>query len=136
MSIEKIICPNCNRTLRRLNSYHYCKEVVIDDLFIKKTDDIVLAFDRLLQIVADWEGVEISGTKNCIVFVRNKTFLVAKPMTKYLEIKFYNKVQIEDEELYKCQVWNSKYEGIIRIQNENELKPKHVQYFKNSYLIS
>jgi hypothetical protein len=136
MSIQKIICPNCNRTIRSLNSIHYCKEVVIDDLFVKKNDEVVLAFDRLLQMVADWEGVEISGTKNCIVFVRNKTFLVAKPMTKCLEIKFYADKQIEDEELYKCHLWNSKYECILRIQNENELKPRHTQFFKNSYLIS
>jgi hypothetical protein len=136
MRNEKVICPNCNRVLRSLNGYHYCKEVAIDDLFINKSDEIVLAFDRLLLTVADWEDTEISGTKNCIVFVRNKTFLVAKPMTKCLEIKFYSNELIEDDELYKCHLWNSKYEGIVRIQNENQLKPKHFQYFKNSYLIS
>jgi hypothetical protein len=136
MSIAKIICPNCNRNIRSLNSYHYCKEVVIDDLFVKKSDDVVVAFDKLLQMVADWDDIEISGTKNCIVFVRNKTFLVAKPMAKCLEIKFYANAPIEDEELYKCQLWNSKYEGIIRVQSESDLKPKYLQYFKQSYLIS
>lgn len=136
MKNEKVICPNCNRVLRSLNSYHYCKEVAIDDLFINKSDEIVLAFDRLLLTVAEWTDVEISGTKNCIVFLRNKTFLVAKPMTKCLEIKFYTNELIEDDELYKCHLWNSKYEGIVRIENENQLKSKHFQYFKNSYLIS
>ena len=57
-------------------------------------------------------------------------------MTKSLEIKFYANEPIEDEDLYKCQVWNSKYEGIIRVVNENQLKSKHFQYFKSSYLIS
>jgi hypothetical protein len=121
MSKEKSICPLCKRVLRNANAWHYCKQVSIDDLFLHKSDAIILVFDRLLQKVADWQDVEISGTKNCVVFVRNKTFLVAKPMTKYLEIKFYV---------------NELIDGILRIQNENELKPKHFQYFRESYLIS
>jgi hypothetical protein len=136
MSTQNVICPHCNRSIRSLTSVHYCKEVPIDDLFITKSDELVLAFDRLLSMVADWQAVEISGTKNCIVFVRKKTFLVVKPMTKCLEIKFYAEEQIEDEGLYKCQLWNSKYEGILRIQTENDLKPKHAEYFRKSYLIS
>jgi Domain of unknown function (DUF5655) len=136
MTKEKYICPSCNRVLRTKNAWHYCKEVIIDDLFMNKSDEILLAFDRLLQVVAEWQNVEISATKNCVVFVNNKTFLVAKPLTRFLELKFYSKEHIEDEELYKLQLWGSKYEGIIRIKNENELKPKHFQYFKNSYRIS
>ncbi len=133
---EKIICSKCKRALINLNSYHYCKEVAIDDLFHKKSDEILLAFDKLLEQLSSFKNVDISATKNCIVFVKNKTFVVAKPMTKCLEIKFYSKEYIEDEDLYKCNLWNSKYEGIIRIKNEHEFKPKYFHYFKNSYLIS
>lgn len=133
---ERVICPKCKRRLRNFNSYHYCKEVAIDELFIKKSDEIILIFDKLLEYVSLFENIEISATKNCIVFVRNKTFLVLKPMTKFLEIKFYSNEPIDDYELYKCHLWNSKYEGIIRLQNENEFKSKHFQYFKNSYQIS
>jgi hypothetical protein len=136
LSIERIICPHCNRALKSLNTYHYCKEVNIDDLFFKKPDEVLLVFDKLLQEVAEWDDVDVSATKNCVVFVRNKTFLVAKPMTKFLEVKFYAKEVIEDGELYKCHLWNSKYEGIVRLRDENELTAKHIQYFKESYLIS
>jgi hypothetical protein len=136
MKTERIICPNCKRSIPNLKSYHYCKEVAIDELFLKKSDEVVLVFDRLLEHLSAYENVEISATKNCIVFVRNKTFVVAKPMSKCLEIKFYSNVPINDEELYKCHLWSSKYESIIRIENESQLRPKHFQYFKNSYLIS
>ncbi|MBQ0907950.1 hypothetical protein KBJ98_04465 [Flavobacterium sp. F-328] len=136
MKTERIICPNCKRSIPKLKSYHYCKEVAIDELFLKKSDEVVLVFDRLLEHLSAYENVEISATKNCIVFVRNKTFVVAKPMTKCLEIKFYSNVPINDEELYKYHLWSSKYESIIRIENESQLRPKHFQYFKNSYLIS
>ena len=136
MKSERIICPKCNRSIQNLNSFHYCKEVAIDDLFLKKSDEIVLAFDKLLEHLAEYENIDISATKNCVVFVRNKTFVVAKPMTKCLEIKFYSNEPIEESDLYKCQLWSSKYESIIRIENESQLKEKHFQYFKNSYSIS
>ena len=136
MAIKRVICPLCKRSLRSASAWHYCKEVSIDDLFIHKPDEIVLAFDRLLEIVMDWHDIEISATKNCVVFVRNKTFLVAKPMTKFLEIKFYSNELIEDDDLYQCHLWSSKYEGIIRVVNENELINKFVNYFKSSYQIS
>lgn len=136
MKTERIICPNCKRSIPNLNSYHYCKEVAIDELFLKKSDEVVLVFDRLLEHLSTYENVEISATKNCIVFVRNKTFVVAKPMTKCLEIKFYSNEPIDDAELYKCHLWSSKFESIIRIANESQIRPKHFQYFKNSYLIS
>ena len=130
------ICPKCNRTLSNSNSYHYCKEVAIDDLFINKSDEIVLIFDRLLEQLFSLENVAISATKNCKVFVHHKTFVVAKPMAKCLEIKFYANEIIDDEDLYKCHLWNSKYECILRLQTENDFKPKYNQYFKNSYFIS
>ncbi|MFY7732728.1 MAG: DUF5655 domain-containing protein [Bacteroidia bacterium] len=133
---EKFTCPQCKRVLRSLNSYHYCKEVAIDDLFLNKSDEIVLIFDKLLAYLSSFENIEISATKNCIVFVRNKTFLVAKPMTKCLEIKFYANEPIDDNELYKCHLWSSKYEAILRLQTVNEFKEKHFQYFNNSYQIS
>ena len=88
--LEKHTCPNCKRALRSASAWHYCKEVAIDDLFLNKTDEIVLAFDRIYQNYLDNEEVEISATKNCVVFLRNKTFLVVKPMKKWLEVKFYS----------------------------------------------
>lgn len=134
--MEKMICPSCKRKLRNINAWHYCKEVAIDDLFLNKSDEIVLAFDAILEKIAQWEQVEISATKNCIVFVRNKTFLVIKPLTKCLEVKFYSQDVIEDDDLYKCELWNSKFACIIRIERESGLQTKFFQYFKNSYQIS
>lgn len=136
MNTEIAICHKCNRQLRNINAWHYCAEVSIDDLFADKPDDVVLVFDELLQKISSWDNVAISATKNCVVFVKNKTFLVVKPMSKCLEIKFYSTDLIEDEELYKCSLWNSKYEGVIRLQNTQQLKSKVFNYIKESYKIS
>lgn len=131
-----MICPKCNRQLRNMNAWHYCAEVSMDELFADKSDEIVLLFDELLQKVSVWDDVAVSATKNCVVFVKNKTFLVLKPMVKYLEVKFYAKEHIDDEQLYKCHLWNSKYEGIVRLQNVQQLNTKIFNYIKDSYQIS
>ncbi len=136
MKNEITFCPKCNRQLRNINAWHYCAEVSIDDLFIDKPDDVVLVFDELLQKISVWDNVAVSATKNCVVFVKNKTFLVVKPMTKCLEVKFYATDPIEDEELYRCSLWNSKYEGIIRLQNSQQLSAKIFNYIKESYKMS
>lgn len=136
MTTSRTVCPNCKRVLRNVNTWHYCKEVEIDTLFIDKSDEIVLAFDQILQVVADWENVELSATKNCVVFIRNKTFLVIKPMKKWLEVKFYSNEMIDDEDLHKCELWSSKYQGILRLENKEQIKTNYFHYFKSSYLIS
>lgn len=134
--MTQTICPNCKRTLRNVNAWHYCKEVEIDDLFLDKSDEIVLAFDRIMQQVSEWEVVSVSGTKNCVVFVRNKTFLVIKPMKKWLEVKFYSEKVIDDDALHKCHAWNSKFECIFRFENEHQIANSFFDYFKKSYEIS
>ena len=136
MDKEIAICPNCNRQLRNINAWHYCAEVSMDELFADKSDDILLAFDTVLEKVSAWDNVAVSATKNCVVFVKNKTFLVVKPMTKCLEIKFYSKEPIDDEQIHKCNLWNSKYEGVIRLQNTQQLNSKIFNYIKESYQIS
>ena len=134
--MEKIVCPHCERKLRNINAWHYCQKIEIDELFVDKSDEVVLAFDTILQQVSSWENVEISATKNCIVFVKNKTFLVLKPMKKHLEAKFYSNIFLDDETLYKCSIWNSKFEGIMRFENENQLSQNFFDYVKKSYQIS
>ena len=48
-AMEGVICLKCKRKLRNINAWYYCQEVDIDDLFLNKSDDIVLAFDRRCQ---------------------------------------------------------------------------------------
>lgn len=62
--MSRTICSKCNRSLRSINAYHYCKEVEIDELFLNKSDEIVLAFDKLLEHTLFGEDIEMSATKN------------------------------------------------------------------------
>jgi hypothetical protein len=133
--IKRHVCPNCNRVLRSANAWHYCAEVEIDDLFLDKTDEIVLAFDNIYQHYMDREDVDISATKNCVVFLRNKTFLVIKPMKKWLEVKFFSEEFIEDDSLHKFGKQGKNYYGILRFESEHEINQRYREYFQASYEI-
>ncbi len=134
--MQRATCPKCKRVLRNINAWHYCKQVDIDDLFVNKPDGVILAFDKILSEVADWKDVEISATKNCVVFVRRITFLVIKPMRKCLEVKFFSDNPIDEIKLHKREKLNSKYQGIARFHNEQDIPANVINLIRHSYLIS
>src|ERR1700760_3587164 len=84
------ICPNCDRELPNPGQRHYCARVSLVSLFKGRPAELILVFDKILAEVADWEGVLVGTTPNCIVFTRRLTFLVIRPMKKELDIKFYS----------------------------------------------
>jgi len=133
--VERYICRKCKRVLRSKKAWHYCAEVAIDDLFVDKTDEIVLVFDRIYQHYLDWEDVDISATKNCVVFLRNKTFLVVKPMKKWLEVKFFSDRVIEDDSFHKFNLYGAKYHAIVRFEHEDQVDARFLEYFDASYEI-
>jgi len=134
--MEKVICPKCKRPLSRANAWHYCQEVAIDSLFLNKSDAVVLAFDTIFREVSEWDDTAYSATKNCIVFIRHKTFLVLKPMKNWLEVKFFSDTVIEEDRLYKQQQRGKRYEGIFRFEFEEQIDPKFFQLFRTSFDIS
>ena len=136
MNSERHICPKCERVLRSPKAWHYCKKVSIDDLFLDKSDELVLAFDAILQAVSPWPDVEISATKNCVVFTHKKAFLIIKPMKSCLEIKFNSKSAPEDEDLHKVVEYGRSYYAFYRIQNEFQLTDRMLDNFRSYYEIS
>jgi len=132
---EKAICPKCHRPLSRANAWHYCVEVDIDSLFLDKPDSVVLAFDTIFQQVSGWEDSAYSATKNCIVFIHNKTYLVLKPMKKWLEVKFFSDTPIDEERLHKQTHHGKRYIGIFRFEYEEQIDPKYFELFRRSFEI-
>jgi hypothetical protein len=129
-------CPNCERELRNANQWHFCLKVDIDDLFKNKDAELEFIFDKLLADVIEWDNVIVSATKNCIVFVHNKTFLVIKPMKKQLDIKFYSDKALNEFPIIRSSLWSSKFENHIRMASLDELTPKVYSLIKQSYQIS
>jgi len=112
---------------------HYCIKVSLDDLLKGQSDELVLAVDKLLAEIADWDGVTISCSKNYIVFVRNKTFFLIKPMKGLLDLKFYSAKPLEDSIVTKSTLYSKKYENHIRLTSLDKLTPRVYALIKQSY---
>lgn len=128
-------CPKCERELKNPNQWHNCVKVSIDSLFEGKAEELVFVFDKLLAEIVDWENVAVSATKNCIVFVRNQTFLIIKPMKKELDLKFYSTIPLEDEPILKSIAYSGKFENHIRVSTLEDVTPIVYNFIKQSYLL-
>lgn len=115
-------CPKCEREFPKPEQMHYCARVSLDSLFAGRPPDMVLAFDKILAEVADWDGVLVGTTPNCIVFTHRLTFLVIRPMKKWLEVKYYAKDSAGKKE-----------EKRVRITSAEELQPQLFRYIRESY---
>jgi hypothetical protein len=126
-------CPKCERELKKPNQIHFCIKVSLDDLLKGQSEELVLAVDKLLAEIANWEGVTISCSKNYIVFVRNRTFFLIKPMKGLLDLKFYSTRLPEDSIVTKSTLYSKKYENHIRLTSLDKLTPGVFALIKQSY---
>jgi hypothetical protein len=126
-------CPKCDRILKNKNQWHCCINQDIDNLFQNKEGDLVHAFDKILSYVYDLENVEISATKNCIVFFKTQTFLVIKPMKTLLNIKFYLKEPFNGYPILKTARYGKHYEHHIRIAKIEEVNETLFKFIEQSH---
>lgn len=126
-------CPKCARTLKNTNQWHCCINQDIDNLFVGKPDELAFAFDKILSFVVDFGNVEISATKNCIIFFKTQTFLVIKPMAKVLNVKFYLANPNNDYPIYKVALYGKQHEHHIRISSIEEVNPQLFSFIKQSH---
>ncbi|TAE13704.1 MAG: hypothetical protein EAZ47_10700 [Bacteroidetes bacterium] len=126
-------CDECGRTLIHANQWHCCFNQEIDNLFLNKPTELLYAFDKVLCAVANFDDVEISATKNCIVFFKRQTFLVVKPMKQVLDIKFYLKEPFYGANIYKVALYGKQHEHHIRISHAEQIDDAVLKYFKASY---
>lgn len=126
-------CPNCDRELPWKDYRHYCQRVSLDSLFEGRSPELVLAFDKILAEVADWEKVLVGVTPNCIVFTRRVGFLIIRPMKKWLDIKFYSAVAHPEKPVIRSTASGNKFENHIRIETVNDIRPALFVYIRESY---
>jgi len=112
---------------------HYCIKVSVDELLKDQSEELVLAFDKLLAEVSDWDGVTVSCSKNCIVFVHKQTFFVIRPMKKWLDLKFYSEKKPEERFIFKSIFYAKRYQNHIRLTSLNELTPRVYALVKESH---
>ena len=126
-------CPKCERTIKNKNQWHNCVKVDIDSLFQNKDPILITLFDKLLFELGDWENVNISATKNCIVFLKSQTFLIIKPMKKELDVKFYLPAYSDQFPITKCTEYSGKFETHLRISEIEQITTQVYKLIKTSY---
>lgn len=123
-------CPKCERNFKSTNQSHMCAIVNIDDLFIGRPTNLLEAFDALLVGVIDWEPCSVGATKKAIVFAKEKAWLIVKPMSKLLDIKFYSKEKIQHHLIAKSNFTMKKWAHHIRISDASEVNPELLLFLR------
>ena len=127
------ICPVCERPLTREKSWHYCKKIDIESLFEAKPIGLSVLFDKLFAEVGSWDGVSASATKNCIVFIAKKTFLVVRVMKQELDLKFVLPDECDNFPIYKQAAYGNKLEHYIRLGDAADLDTDVFRLLHQSY---
>jgi hypothetical protein len=83
----------------------------------------------------DWDGVAVSATKNCVVFVHNQTFLIIRPMKKQLDLKFYTPTEQDEFPIIKSIFYSGKHENHVRVSELANLNTTIFKQIKESYLL-
>ena len=126
-------CPNCERNFKSANQWHMCTNKTIDDLFEGRPDNLILAFDALLVGVIDWEPCSVGPSTKSIVFAKEKAWLIVRPMTKELDLKFYYPEKIEHRLIRKTSHYGKKVAHHIRISDEAEVTNELLELLRKGY---
>jgi len=115
------ICPRCERNFKHNNQSHMCSTKTIDDLFEGKPENLVMAFDQVLVGVIDWQPGSVGASTNTIVFTKEKAWLIVRPMTKQIDLKFYYPTKIDSPLVKKTTHYGNKFAHHVRISYESEV---------------
>lgn len=126
-------CPTCERVLKIPNQWHCCIKQDFEALFEGKNPELMYIFEKILGEVFDWEGIHVSATYNCIVFVSTQTFLVIKPMQKVLNVKFYLKDRTDEPPIFKVSTYGKHYEHHVRLSHLEEVDGRLIGLIRASY---
>ncbi|NND05858.1 MAG: hypothetical protein HKN87_05720 [Saprospiraceae bacterium] len=114
-------CPECNRNFATTNQSHICTSVTLDDLFMGRSEELILAFDKLLVSVIDWEPCSVGTSTKSVVFTKRKAWLIVKPMSKELDVKFYHPEVIQSPLIKKITSYPNKHAHHCRVSDESQV---------------
>lgn len=114
-------CPKCQRVFRGTNQSHMCVNTTIDDLFAGRPEELILAFDKLLIAVLEWEPNNVGAAKHSLVFTNERAWLILKPMAKQLDLKIYLDRPLPHDRVFRSTLYGKKYAHHFRVKSEEEI---------------
>lgn len=110
-----------------------CSTKTIDDIFEGKPENLIMAFDHVLVGVIDWEPCTVGASTNTIVFTKEKAWLIIRPMSKQIDIKFYHPSKIDHPLVHKTTHYGNKFAHHIRIKDESEVTMELLNLLRKGY---
>lgn len=126
-------CQKCNRKFKVNNQSHMCTSTTIDDLFLNKPQEVILAFDDIITIITEWQPNYIGTSTKSIVCTNKKAWLIIKPMSKALDLKFYLDQELNSNVFHKVHFMMNKFAHHIRISSSEEITAEMIDYLKIGY---
>ena len=126
-------CPVCKRKFNKEDQRHTCSTKDVGELFINRSDELILLYDALASVIGNWDNVEIRAATHSVVFSVGRAFLVLKPMKDQLDLKIYLNEEMESELFFKVNKYYGRFQCQIRLQNEWQMTDEFLDLVGLSY---
>jgi Domain of unknown function (DUF5655) len=110
-----------------------CTTKTIDDLFANRPDNVVLAFESVLNVTMDWEPQSIGASVNTVIFTNKKAWLIVRPMTKELDLKFYYSEPLDNGMVFKIVNYGKVFAHHIRLKDGNQMTNELIDLLRKGF---
>ncbi|TRX60574.1 hypothetical protein FNH22_05860 [Fulvivirga sp. M361] len=110
-----------------------CTTKDIGELFLGKSDEMVLTFDRIMTEVMLWQPNDLGASIHSVVFTNRKAWLIIKPMKKELDVKFYYSEEIDSPLIKKRTTYPNKFAHHLRVSSELEITAELINLLRMGY---
>ena len=128
-------CPECNRKFKTKNQSHMCSDTTIDDIFEGRPDNLIMAFDKILVSVIDWEPCSVGASTKSVVFTKEKAWLIVKPLSKELDVKFYYPEKMSHRYVKKTTVYRNQVAHHLRVSGPDQVDDEFVGLLYQAFSI-
>ena len=126
-------CSKCKRKFKAKNQYHICTNKEVGELFIDRSDEMVLAFDRIMTSVMLWKPNDMGASLHSVVFTNKKAWLIVKPMKHELDVKFYYREHIHSDLVKRYVKYPNKVAHHLRVSREDEITSEFIGLLSMGY---
>ena len=126
-------CPKCDRIFQKQNQSHICVKKDVGELFVERPDELVLAWDKLHQILIGWKPHAYAATTKSIVYTSKKAWLIIKPHKNFLDVKFYHSQEQNSSIIRRKTDYKNKFAHHIKLEHEDQLNEELIKLLRTAF---